>query len=81
MQVYLSVGDAAKRLGVVPATVKLMVRSGRLRPVARTVGGVSLFDPDDVGRLAYDRAARGQQAERQQSSTGKHLTDANGGVS
>jgi DNA-binding transcriptional MerR regulator len=55
MQEYLSVGDAAKRLGVVPATVKLMVRSGRLQPVAKTVGGITLFDPLDVDRLVATR--------------------------
>ena len=57
MQEYLSVGDAAKRLGVVPATVKLMVRGGKLRQAARTAGGLSLFDPAEVGRLAEVRAA------------------------
>jgi len=66
MQEYLSVGDAAKRLGVVPATVKLMVRGGKLLPAAKTAGGVSLFDPADVERLATERAAgrAGDQSDR-----------------
>ena len=58
MQEYLSVGDAAKRLGVVPATVKLMVRGGKLRPAARTAGGLNLFDPAEVAKLAEVRAAK-----------------------
>ncbi len=57
MQEYLSVGDAAKRLWVVPATVKLMIRRGRLHPVAKTAGGVTLLDPTDVDRLSAERAA------------------------
>ncbi len=61
MQEYLSVGDAAKRLGVVPATVKRMVRTGRLHPVARTVGGITLFDPAEVERLSIERS---EQADR-----------------
>jgi excisionase family DNA binding protein len=59
MERYLSVGDAAKVLGVVPATVKLMVRSGRLQPAARTDGGLHLFAPAAVEKLAEMRAANG----------------------
>lgn len=58
MEQYLSIGDAAKRLGVVPATVKAMVGRGRLRPAARTEGGIKLFRPEDVERLAATRAPR-----------------------
>ncbi|MDP9366685.1 MAG: helix-turn-helix domain-containing protein [Chloroflexota bacterium] len=67
MDRYMSVGDVAKVLGVVPATVKLMVRSGRLQPAARTVGGLHLFAPADVARLAQQRAgqsARGTETGR-----------------
>ena len=55
---YMSVGDAAKALGVVPATVKLMVRRGTLAPSARTVGGIQLFAREDVERLAEKREAQ-----------------------
>lgn len=76
MQEYLSVGDAAKRLGVVPATVKLMVRSGRLQPTAKTAGGVTLFDPIDVERLALERAAmKGSQQTQGQSNEQKGADD------
>lgn len=57
MDRYMSIGDAAKALGVVPATVKLMLRNGRLVPAARTVGGIYLFDPSAVQQLAEDRQA------------------------
>ena len=56
---YFSIGDTAKRFGVVPATVKAMVARGRLRPAARTEGGIRLFHPVDVERLARERAVRG----------------------
>lgn len=58
MEQYMSIGDAAKALGVVPATVKLMLRSGRLTPAARTVGGIYLFDLADIDRLVQERASR-----------------------
>ncbi len=58
MKRYLSVGDVAKRLGVVPATVQAMEARGRLRPVARTEGGIQLFCPDDIERLAAARVER-----------------------
>ncbi len=58
MEQYLSVGDVAKRLGVVPATVKAMVARGRLQPAARTEGGIQLFCPDDIEFLAAERVER-----------------------
>jgi excisionase family DNA binding protein len=67
MDRYMSVGDAAKALGVVPATVKLMLRNGRLTPAARTVGGNYLFDPAEIERLASDRKRQRGQSDRRQS--------------
>jgi excisionase family DNA binding protein len=55
---YLSVADAAKLLGVTPATVRLMIRSGKLAITAKTVGGIQLFRREEVERLARVRAER-----------------------
>jgi excisionase family DNA binding protein len=60
MDDLLSPADAARLLGVVPATVRQMERDGRL-PAQRTVGGMRLFRREDVERLRDARAA-GQQA-------------------
>jgi DNA-binding transcriptional MerR regulator len=58
MERYLSKGDVAKRLGLVPATVKALVARGRLPVAARTEGGIQLFRAADVERLAAEREAR-----------------------
>jgi excisionase family DNA binding protein len=56
MQALLTSADAARRLGVTPATVRLWERLGRL-PATRTLSGTRLFTQDDVERLADARAA------------------------
>ncbi len=61
MEQWLSSADAARLLGVVPATVRQMERSGRL-PARRTTGGIRLFRQEDVERLARERA--GDRDER-----------------
>lgn len=50
---FLSVGDAALRVGRSPETVRVWIRTGRLRS-QRTVGGMHLLEADDV-----DAAAKG----------------------
>ncbi len=65
MERLLGPADAARILGVVPATVRAMALSGRLPPAAMTEGGVRLFRRADVERLAADRAAK---ARREQSA-------------
>lgn len=60
MDEYLSVADAARILGVVPATVRQMERSGRL-PALRTAGGIRLFCRADVERFAEERTANNQR--------------------
>ena len=57
MKKYLSAADAARLLGVVPATVRQMERDGRL-PAQRTAGGMRLFHRKDVERFLAERAAR-----------------------
>jgi excisionase family DNA binding protein len=55
-QRLLTAADAARILGVVPATVRVMALTGRLNPTAITEGGTRLFRRDDVEKLAEQRA-------------------------
>jgi DNA-binding transcriptional MerR regulator len=55
---YLSAADAARVLGVTPATVRLMHHRGDLPLAAKTEGGVHLFSRVAVERLAVSRSAR-----------------------
>ncbi len=57
MEQLLGVADAARILGVVPATVRQMERDGRL-PAMKTAGGVRVFRQGDVERLAAERSGR-----------------------
>ena len=50
----LTVADAARRLGVTPAAVVAMERTGKLTAL-RTEGGMRLFVLDDVERLVAVR--------------------------
>lgn len=54
----LSPSDAARILGVVPATVRAMALSGRLPPATMTESGIRLFKREDVERLAAQRSAK-----------------------
>ncbi len=56
MDPLLTPADAARILGVVPATVRLMAETGRL-PALRTESGMRLFRREDVERLAAARTA------------------------
>ena len=58
MTAYLSTADAARLLGVTPATVRAMERQGRLRASGRTQGGIRLFRHAEVQRVATRRAAK-----------------------
>lgn len=58
MERLLSPSDAARILGVVPATVRAMALSGRLPPATMTESGIRLFRREDVERLAAERADR-----------------------
>ena len=53
----LTMGEAAKVLGVVPASVRRFADTGIL-PALRTVGGVRLVRKSDVDALAAKRAER-----------------------
>jgi excisionase family DNA binding protein len=59
---FLTPADAARVLGVTPATIRLMVQRGDLRVAAMTESGIRLFERAEVERLASLRSA--QVAER-----------------
>lgn len=56
MSVLLLASDAARLLGVTPATVRMMARRGELRTAATTQTGTRLFAQSEVERLAKRRA-------------------------
>jgi len=60
MQQFLTPADVARRLGITPAAVRAMERSGTLHAVARTERGGRLFNAADVCALARKRARRKQ---------------------
>jgi excisionase family DNA binding protein len=62
MEMYLSVADASRILGVMPQTVRLMISRGTLQVSAKTVGGIQLFRREEVERLAAERHERKQSA-------------------
>jgi DNA-binding transcriptional MerR regulator len=45
------IADAAKAIGVSPATLKRWFRSARVRDVARDRNGYRVFEPEDINRL------------------------------
>lgn len=74
MDQLLGVADAARMLGVVPATVRQMERDGRL-PAQKTASGVRIFRREDVARLASEREQHrlldtGTDADRMELSQG-----------
>jgi excisionase family DNA binding protein len=64
MAQFLSTADAARILGVTPATIRLMERQGRLQAAGRTQGGIRLFRRAQVQRAARLRASRGRTRAR-----------------
>jgi excisionase family DNA binding protein len=63
IQVFLTVGEAARALGVSPDTVRLYERHGKLR-AERTAGGLRLFSPADVEALRRERELGGANSRR-----------------
>ncbi len=61
MDRLLTPADAARVLGVVPATVRQMAISGKLPPAVMTESGMRLFRRSDVERLAAEREAQETQ--------------------
>ena len=45
------IADAARAIGVSPATLKRWFRSARVRDVARDRNGYRVFEPEDIHRL------------------------------
>jgi excisionase family DNA binding protein len=58
----LTVADAARILGVVPARVRQLANEGQLPPAATTVRGTRLFRQEDVEQLARVREAKRHRA-------------------
>ncbi|MBI4611087.1 MAG: MerR family transcriptional regulator [Candidatus Rokubacteria bacterium] len=59
----LKIGEAAKRLGMNPRTIRFYESAGLLPPSKRTAHGYAsaghrLFSPEDLGRLQFVRQAR-----------------------
>ena len=48
----------SRRLGVTPAAIRVMERSGKIRPAAVTETGVRLYALEEVERVAAERDAR-----------------------
>jgi DNA-binding transcriptional MerR regulator len=66
----LTVADAARILGVVPARVRQLANEGQLPPAATTVSGTRLFRQEDVERLAEAREAKRSRAKLAQAARG-----------
>lgn len=64
MKTLFEVADAARELGVTPASIRIYADTGRLRLAATTPRGTRLFRPDDVQRFRQSRAeARTERGE------------------
>ena len=70
MEMLLTVADAARILGVVPARVRQLANEGQLPPAATTVSGTRLFRLEDVQRLAEVREAKRNQTELARAARG-----------
>jgi hypothetical protein len=65
MEPFLEVSDAARCLGLGPASIRLLAKTGRLRVVATTRRGGRLFLSGDVEALRQLREEQAaQRAER-----------------
>jgi len=75
MKQYLESADVGRQAGLVTASVRAAVASGRLRVAATTLRGTRLFDPKEVEqflrarrengavRFASSRTARSERAK------------------
>ena len=70
MDRLLTVANAARILGVVPARVRQLANEGQLPLAAMTVSGTRLFRQEDVERLARVREAKRNQAEPAKATRG-----------
>lgn len=70
MERLLTVADAARILGVVPARVRQLANEGQLPPATMTVSGTRLFRQEDVERLAEERKAKRNRAAPARAARG-----------
>ena len=61
---FLTAADAARVLGLTPATIRSMARRRTLPVAAMTEGGIHLFRRADVETLARKRSMHHQTRER-----------------
>jgi excisionase family DNA binding protein len=54
----LQVSEVAARVGLTPATVRALERSGRLKALVRTARGLRLFSPEEVERFLRERETK-----------------------
>ena len=55
----MTVGEAAKAVGVAPSTLRYYERQGLITPSGRSRSAYRLYDQEAVERLAFIRAAQG----------------------
>jgi hypothetical protein len=58
MTKYYTGGDIAKEIKLTNQAIVNATREGRLTPTAKTVGGITLYSPDEVRRFVEQRARR-----------------------
>ena len=58
---YLTVGDAAKMLGVSPWTLRNWDNAGKLSSARHPVTGYRIYHPDDLQALLRNESLRGKQ--------------------
>lgn len=54
----LTTADLARIADVVPDTVRVWERAGKITPAFRTPSGISLYRREDAERIAHERATR-----------------------
>jgi hypothetical protein len=68
MDRWYSTGEAAKKLGVHPQTLRLWERQGRIKPTARSVGGQRRYNERDLesiaARASSEQTPGGEAARR-----------------
>jgi len=55
---FFTTGDISKDARQSPQAISQAVRRGELTPVAKTRGGISLFDPKDVQKFLAGRKGK-----------------------
>ena len=70
MRKYLTIGEAAKQLGLEVDTVRKLERTGKIK-AARTTGGHRRFTQEEVDRYRRVAGKRGPSAPKRPSPPGR----------